>query len=310
MFHRSEAVRAVLRSPVHRSKPLLDLAAEISVCADPLRLLRFIAPPRAPFSAPKGCSTHSLLFAELDRSGAARRFSSRYGYATGPDFIRRMAAEDAARPALMVLSCTMPDPPNAAQFLSRFLEAFSECHPEQPEARADAWENWTAFITGKQSKNGGFWQPLEIERCVLPLTAKRLGLNSKHEYLNLDLALFFPGATWGNLIAIEHENEIGGFSAEIIKLMSVLAPLKIGITYDWQGNSRKQSDLEEMIRILFGTRHPLIRENPETEYLFLLGVMRPPKILQWKYLAFAVREMVHVTQMKHFQQTTKEFSLL
>lgn len=173
---------------------------------------------------------------------------------------------------------------SARVFLARYVEAFNECSPKVTEDQDCAWKNWTAFMTGKQGKVSGFW---DKDKAVLPQTAEKLKLKWQLEYLHLDLVLFPSGDPWGNLVVVEHENEIRGFQNEIEKLMSVLAPLKVGITYDG-GNAEKHSELMEWIHRFFRTRHPLILEAPQTEYLFLLGAVnkgvRPWPT--WKYLTF------------------------
>jgi hypothetical protein len=143
---------------------------------------------------------------------------------------------------------------SAQEFLSVFIKAFIECVPEKSHDQIQSWRSLTAFITGKQSKNGGFWEP--VEKCVLPRVAKALGLEHQHEYLHLDLVFFPKGDPWGNLIVVEHENQIDGFGEEIEKLMSVLAPLKVGITY---GNAAKGSTLQATLQRYFRGRHPSIR---------------------------------------------------
>jgi hypothetical protein len=195
----------------------------------------------------------------------------------------------------------MREPPTSREFLSHFTDAFDECLPETDEGRSSAWINFTAFVTGSQSKNGGYWKP--VERCVLPLVAKKLKLGYQHEYLNLDLVFFHEGQYWGNFVAVEHENAIRSFGEELEKLMSVLAPLKVGITY--RENAKEGFDLEALIQEYFGTRHHSIREAPETEYLFLLGVWKKnPKVLAWKYLSF---KCPNGAQTNQFQDTGKEY---
>jgi len=135
--------------------------------------------------------------------------------------------------------------PTAQEFTSAFIEAFSECYPATPEGRRVAWQNWTAFMTGKQGKAAGYWS----ERAVLPLTAKKLGLEENREYLHLDLVMFPGGRRWGNLVVVEHENKIGTFNEEIEKLFSVLAPLKAGISYDLTNSDEDRLQTEQIIRI-------------------------------------------------------------
>jgi hypothetical protein len=173
-------------------------------------------------------------------------------------------------------------PPSANEFLSRFVNAFAECRPNADEERDYAWTNWTSFMTGKRGRAGTSWE----KDAVLEVTAKKLDLRWEHEYLNLDLVLFPSGKDWGNFVCIEHENEIDQFVEELEKLMSVLAPLKVGITYDWRGNAKKQSTLLAQIQEHCRTRHRSILEAPQTEYLFLLGIGERFDSMTWKYLSF------------------------
>ena len=62
---------------------------------------------------------------------------------------------------------------DAKEFLEAFIEAFWKCVPDKPLDQIQCWKSLTAFITGKQSKNGGYWEP--IEKCVLPQVADKLG---------------------------------------------------------------------------------------------------------------------------------------
>jgi hypothetical protein len=87
----------------------------------------------------------------------------------------------------------------------------------------------------------------------------RLKLKHEYEFLRLDMALFHPGKIWGNLVMLEHEKDVRGFETELERLMSVLAPLKVDITY---GNVRQEEELLNLIREEFKNRHPAIVENP------------------------------------------------
>jgi len=196
----------------------------------------------------------------------------------------------------------MPKPPSAREFLSNFLQAFAECTPDTDDGRKSAWENWTAFMTEKQSKNGGYWPPHgSAGKCVLRVTAEKLGLELQHEYLHLDLVLFPKGEPWGNFVAIEHENAIGSFGEEIEKLMCVLAPLKVGITL---GEAKSASNLEHKIQQYFRTRHTSILEPPGTEYLFLLAARKEGPVRSWKQLSFKCSDGPRGAE---FQETESEF---
>jgi len=190
--------------------------------------------------------------------------------------------------------------PTAQEFLLKFIEAFTECYPRTPATRNDAWVNWTAFMTGKEGKTAGHWP----KQRVLPLTAKKLGLGHNYEYLNLDLVMFPAGERWGNFVAIEHENEIRRFGEEVEKLFSVLAALKVGITYDWNDNAENRARTETLIHNYFDTRHEQIHEASGTEYLFLLGVVGATGLLAWRFLSFNTSNEPINCQ---FQDTTNGF---
>jgi hypothetical protein len=180
----------------------------------------------------------------------------------------------------------MQKAPSAQEFHLKFFEVLRECLPNTPERQSEAYKHWTAFMTGKGAKNAGFGE----SELVLPVTACKLGLQCQPENLGLDLVFYCKGEPWGNLVAVEHENDLrvaeNGFGGEVVKLMSVLAPLKIGITYIWENqNENLTTQLTKLIQDYFKNRHPQIREASETEYLFLLGIMRN-NILKWKYLSF------------------------
>jgi hypothetical protein len=196
----------------------------------------------------------------------------------------------------------MPQPPTAKEFLQDFLRAFSECFPRASQGREDAWENWTALMTGKQSKNGGYWLPNERpqHKCVLPMTARKLGLKWQLEYLNLDLVFFPKGEPWGNFVAVEHENVIGRFDEELEKLMCVSMPLKVGIT---SGNEKQTGNLEKKIRKFFKSWHPSIRQADKSEYLFLVRC-KDREQYSWRYVSFTGSDG---TRMKAFENTGRTF---
>jgi hypothetical protein len=167
--------------------------------------------------------------------------------------------------------------PKATEFLSTFVEAFLECSAHGHECLRRGQKR-TAFMIGKEKESFS-----SGNMPVLRRAAKKLQLRHEYEYLRLDLVLFpAAGKEWGNFVVVEHENEANGFDNEIEKLMSVLAPLKVGITY---GTHQRESELLELIQRDFATRHPSVLESPNTEYLFLLGVEQPAS-MAWRYLTF------------------------
>src|SRR5947209_116212 len=69
---------------------------------------------------------------------------------------------------------------------------------------------------------------------------------------------FPPGDAWGNFVAIEHENEHRGFGKEVEKLMSVLAPLNVGITYVWKGDQMTRATGDGGIDIVAHLDKPIV----------------------------------------------------
>jgi hypothetical protein len=196
---------------------------------------------------------------------------------------------------------------SSEEFRTSFMKAFRECLADAKEYRSDCWENWTAFMTGKEDNASGYWSA--PKRRVLQMTADDLGLGYEREELKLDAVFFHKEDIWGNLVAVEHENVIVGFGREVEKLMSVLAPLKVGIALTYE-NARKDFELETQTQIkkYFGKRHHSIQEMPETEYCFLLGVVlghrKKPTAVRWKYLSFTYS---NGSQANQFQEVGEEF---
>jgi len=132
-----------------------------------------------------------------------------------------------------------------------------------------------------------------IEESVLAKTAKRLGLRyHTREMLRLD-AIFSLGAEWFPIIvAIEHENDYRGFVSEIIKLLSIRSPLKVGITYLYSREGREQTaiaHIEKLIAENFRNIAKIAPENERSEYLFLVGAENssaPKQISRWYSLDF------------------------
>lgn len=92
------------------------------------------------------------------------------------------------------------------------------------------------------------------------------------------------------VFAVEHENDPRGFHGEIHKLFSINCPLKVGITYALLDMKKDPIEIKKLIhnRINYAhsARNKLIREDPQTKYLFLVGVEERPRILSWSALTF------------------------
>lgn len=189
-------------------------------------------------------------------------------------------------------------PPTASEFRARFTEALQKCRPSDASKQVCAWENWTAFMTGKEGKGAGYWKG----DAVIPEVAKSLGLTPKYERLHLDIVFEPQGVFHHHAVIVEHENTIGGFIDEILKLMSVLAPLKVGITYDWK-NSGRDARLSDLIKQQFRGRPRWTLEAPEVEYLFLLGTGDSFDRLTWKYLSFTSGNYPEGTHFREIQRS-------
>jgi hypothetical protein len=97
------------------------------------------------------------------------------------------------------------------------------------------------------------------------------------------------------IIAVfEHELDIHGFEQEVIKLAHISCPLKIGITYSnyWMPTTTEQvrRECENLIwkwtSDAFRQLSPYTKENPESEYVYLMGVDEQPFELSWYHLTF------------------------
>jgi len=90
--------------------------------------------------------------------------------------------------------------------------------------------------------------------------------------LTVDAVYSWQGAWFPISVAIEHENDWRGFESEIMKLLSLRCPLKVGITY--ADDSKLGVCSEKLMKILrgdFGDARSRIGEDRATEYLILIG---------------------------------------
>jgi hypothetical protein len=144
------------------------------------------------------------------------------------------------------------------------------------------------------------WKSPGGSQPILGATAAKMGLAYwDREPFRLDAAFVRPKyEVVGNLplplvVAIEHENDVRGFMAEIAKLTHVRCPLKVGITYaviTTPGSpvdpSAAQANIEEWVAKVAALHE--IKEDPTTEYLYLLGVEHAPYSLQWHAYTYQV----------------------
>jgi hypothetical protein len=94
-------------------------------------------------------------------------------------------------------------------------------------------------------------------------------------------------------VAIEHENNPHGFQTELRALLSIRCPLKVGITYALTsdlGSTGSLTKLRDKIANQIRDAHlafaALTREDPDTEYLFLLGSEEKLGELRWYSIMF------------------------
>lgn len=175
---------------------------------------------------------------------------------------------------------------------TEFCRAFCDCY-EEARARFEEPTAWAAMWKLPSAHPGG-WNDfmLHSPNSVINAAADRIGLNrcpGVSEPLHLDAAFVSRGAkSWFPMqMVLEHENSPDGFAQEICKLLSVRAPLKVGLTYSL-GHQRRYSDLPHTIQREIGEclGKALIGEDGATEYLFLLGIETDPFTLRWMSLLF------------------------
>ncbi len=177
-----------------------------------------------------------------------------------------------------------------------FIRAFTAVYAvARGEYDDEAWAN----IWGDNALFSNFM--LYNQCSVIRRTAAGMGLGCyRGEPLHLD-AVFTNDAQQGwnwfpPVVAIEHENNPKGFHGEVEKLLSVRAKLKVGITYWLIGDRGNPDDLGAnlvgMIANLFNQARENIPENDGTEYLFILGVEGPERILTWHTLNFTAGQGV------------------
>jgi hypothetical protein len=181
--------------------------------------------------------------------------------------------------------------PSASDFHAAFLRAYSDTRKRYDDDQwFDVWHDSTK------------WSALMMynDNAVLKLTARQLDIRYcpwVSEPLRLDVVLVPPHQTlWFPMhVAVEHENEPRNFEMEIRKLYSVRAPLKVGITYallDHRDHQQIPDKIAEKVRSTHEDAIRVMSEDPETEYLFLLG--REVRIgtsaraceLEWSSLAY------------------------
>jgi hypothetical protein len=185
---------------------------------------------------------------------------------------------------------------NAARFRDAFLASYFPVRSKFTDERwMEVWTHqWSSLMLWQTTPE---FHPLpEIEQSVLVETANVLSLQYENgEPLRLD-AVFTQGREPGNwfpiLAAVEHENVVYDFASEVKNLLSVRCPLKVGITYTTTKSNKREAKLrfiEQTIQQNFTNIRDVVREDPESEYLFLVGteIYEFPRELFWYYLDFS-----------------------
>jgi hypothetical protein len=190
--------------------------------------------------------------------------------------------------------------PTARAFRDAFISSYGKLRLAFTSDRwAECWSlHPSAPVLALPSENDRL--PPEIQKSLLTLTAEEMGVRySVREQLHLD-AVFSSKENSSTrkgwfpiLVAIEHENDRTGFETEVIKLLSVRCPLKVGITYSlYSEEAQVPGRLQEIltyIRVDFERIRSVVEEESRTEYLFLVGVeLRKPEreISRWYSLDF------------------------
>jgi hypothetical protein len=170
----------------------------------------------------------------------------------------------------------------AVDFLTAFREYYDEARKRKSEIE---WRNnW---------HNTRDWSQMLIydEDAEIRKVAPRLGLQClRGEPFRLDAVFQLANdKPWcPPHVAIEHENNPHGFRTELRALLSIRCPLKVGITYTLRSDARSAEKLSALrdtitrdIREAFAAFEALNNEDPDTEYLFLVGSEEKPHELRW-----------------------------
>ncbi len=162
--------------------------------------------------------------------------------------------------------------PTAEGFREAFVGSFDECSKTLKQARIweEAWPRWNELMLAQLINSP---ELRVIQRSVLVRTAEAMGLSYwKGQPLTVDAIFSYEGSWFPILAAIEHENDWRGFESEVMKLLSLRCPLKVGITYAADRNL--EACCEKVMEILQGDLDDAkssIGEDPLTQYLFLIG---------------------------------------
>ena len=173
----------------------------------------------------------------------------------------------------------------ATDFQAAFIKAYADSRILKSQQQwNEIWGNsynWSNFM-------------LYADDSVIHNSAHLLNLEwYRGEPFRLDCVFCQNANRWFPIqIAIEHENNPRSFTTELQALLSVRSRLKVGITYLLDCDiGQRHAEFREKIFDEIG-HHFLavaecVREDPETEYLFLIGSDESDnEDLIWFQLAF------------------------
>lgn len=184
---------------------------------------------------------------------------------------------------------------NAQKFWDAFFAAYNEARAKYDNP---TWKEVWGINGSSRWSHHMLWEP----ESVIRTTAKALGLSvARGEPLRLDAVFTLPEPpdSWHHFpiqVALEHENVPWTMEKEIRALLSVRAPLKVGITYSLSDHRRSSRDvvkwLAERINEEYRRSLAVTKEDPKTEYLFIVGEEHETIdfALNWKIMSFNAEE--------------------
>ncbi len=118
-------------------------------------------------------------------------------------------------------------------FCEHFLEEYREAR------RAFGQERWKELLRNNELFNHFMLYPESPQKeSVIRSVARKMKLEFREETFHLDIIFFKPDSPMVAkkyplpiIAAIEHENDLGSFLDEIVRLAYIRCPLKVGITY-------------------------------------------------------------------------------
>lgn len=180
-------------------------------------------------------------------------------------------------------------------FCNKFIEGYRECRALfQGDSWSQVWyKHWNNFM---------LWNPIAPQvKPLLRVVAEKMDLVWwDREPFRLDGVFVRPDFKLvGNyplpiIVGIEHENDLRTFVQEITKLAHVRCPLKVGITYTLavpgpvpqEVVTRSQEYIKNMVTEISISLNKCIAEDPQAEYIYLLGVEFQFLELEWYALHF------------------------